>query len=85
MSPEIEPGVNVLVLNFDYTPPNIVQGRRAIVLLLKEKAQYVSARVIRLRAYVAMPLSRTAKENPQKRLYTDETVIHANTAAVHAI
>lgn len=61
-----EPGVNVLVLNFDYTPVNIVAGRRAIVLLLKDRAQYVSARVIRLRGYVTLPLSRTAKEKPTK-------------------
>ncbi len=61
-----EPGVNVLVLNFDYTPVNIVAGRRAIVLLLKDRAQYVSARVIRLRGYVTLPLSRTAREKPTK-------------------
>jgi len=60
------PDTNVLVLNFDYTPLNIVQGRRAIVLLLKEKAQALSERVIRLRFYVSMPLSRTAREKPTK-------------------
>lgn len=62
----ISPYTNVLVLNFDYTPLNIVAGRRAIVLLLKERAQYVSPTVIRLRCYVPMPLSRTAKEKPTK-------------------
>lgn len=60
------PDINVLVLNFDYTPLNIVQGRRAIVLLLKDRAQMVSERVIRLRFYVSMPLSRTAREKPTK-------------------
>lgn len=60
------PDTNVLVLNFDYTPLNIVQGRRAIVLLLKDRAQRVSERVIRLRFYVSMPLSRTAREKPTK-------------------
>lgn len=60
------PNVNVLVLNFDYTPVNIVAGRRAIVLLLKDRAQYVSEKVIRLRSYVPLPLSRTAKEKPTK-------------------
>jgi 5-methylcytosine-specific restriction endonuclease McrA len=60
------PDINVLVLNFDYTPLNIVQGRRAIVLLLKDRAQRVSERVIRLRFYVSMPLSRTAREKPTK-------------------
>jgi 5-methylcytosine-specific restriction endonuclease McrA len=60
------PDVNVLVLNFDYTPLNIVQGRRAIVLLLKEKAQVVSESVIRLRTYVPFLVNRTAKEKPTK-------------------
>lgn len=60
------PDINVLVLNLDYTPLNIVQGRRAIVLLLKDRAQRVSERVIRLRFYVSMPLSRTAREKPTK-------------------
>lgn len=56
----------ILVLNFDYTPLNIVAGRRAIVLLLKDRAQWISNRVIRLRSYVSMPISRTAKEKPTK-------------------
>ncbi len=60
------PGNSVLVLNSDYTPVNIVAGRRAIVLILKERADYVSARVIRLVGYVFLPLSRTAKEKPTK-------------------
>lgn len=62
----IHPYSTVLVLNFDYTPLNIVQGKRAIVLLLKERAHYVSQTVIRLKGYVSMPLSRTAKEKPTK-------------------
>ncbi len=62
LSPEIE----VLVLNFDYTPLNIVRGRRAIVLLLKNRAQRVSEKVIRLLKYIKMPLSRAAREKPTK-------------------
>lgn len=62
----VSPIDNILVLNFDYTPLNIVRGRRAIVLLLKERAQWISERVIRLRSYVPMPMSRTAKEKPTK-------------------
>jgi hypothetical protein len=60
------PGNSVLVLNSDYTPVNIVAGRRAIVLILKERADYVSARVIRLVGICFLPLSRTAKEKPTK-------------------
>lgn len=57
---------HILVLNFDYTPVNIVLGKRAIVLVLKGKARPVSGRVIRLNNYVPLPLSRTAKEKPTK-------------------
>lgn len=57
---------SILVLNFDYTPVNIVQGKRAIVLLLKGRAKPISGRVIRLNAYVPLPLSRTAREKPTK-------------------
>lgn len=57
---------HILVLNFDYTPVNIVLGKRAIVLVLKGKARPVSERVIRLNTYVPLPLSRTAKEKPTK-------------------
>ena len=62
----VNPSDYILVLNFDYTPLNIVAGRRAIVLLLKDRAQWISDRVIRLRSYVFMPISRTAKEKPTK-------------------
>ena len=62
----INPVQTVLVLNFDYTPLNLVAGRRAIVLLLKDRAVSVSERVIRLKSYVPMSLSRTAKEKPTK-------------------
>jgi 5-methylcytosine-specific restriction endonuclease McrA len=62
----ISPAEKILVLNFDFTPLNIVLGRRAIVLLLKEKAQRVSSRVIRLMKYIYTPISRAAKEKPTK-------------------
>lgn len=62
----MNPYDQILVLNFDFTPLNIVQGRRAIVLILKSKAFYISERVIRLIKYIHMPISRTAKEKPTK-------------------
>ena len=62
----ISPNEKILVLNFDFTPLNIVLGRRAIVLLLKEKAQRISGRVIRLMKYIYTPISRAAKEKPTK-------------------
>lgn len=62
----LNPGIDVLVLNYDYTPLNIVKGRRAIVLLMKQRAQKVSEKVIRLLKYIKMPLSRAAREKPTK-------------------
>lgn len=41
---------NVLVLNATYEPLNVVSVRRAVVLLLKEKAELVEAAEARLRA-----------------------------------
>jgi hypothetical protein len=63
---QLSPYCQVLVLNFDYTPLNIVAGRRAIVLLLKQRAQKVSDTVIRLLKYIRVPLSRAAREKPTK-------------------
>ena len=62
----IKPHTTVLVLNSSYEPINITQGRRAIVLLLKEKAQQLSDRVIRLLNYVKIPFSKIASHKPSK-------------------
>ena len=52
----IEPYKTVLVLNSSYEPINFTNWKRAIVLLLKEKAQVLSSRVIRLLDYVKLPI-----------------------------
>ena len=39
---KIEPNKTILVLNSSYEPINFTNWKRAIVLLLKEKAQVVS-------------------------------------------
>lgn len=62
----IEPNTTVLVLNSSYEPLNITSWRRAIVLLLKEKAQVLSNRVIRLVNYVKLPVSRIMSHKPSK-------------------
>lgn len=56
----------ILVLNSDYTPINLASGRRAIVLLLKQKAQLLSSRVIRLLNYVKIPFSKMMTHKPSK-------------------
>lgn len=64
----IEPNTTVLVLNSSYEPLNITSWRRAIVLLLKEKAQVLSNRVIRLVNYVKLPVSRIVSHKPSKSM-----------------
>ena len=64
----IEPGKSVLVLNSSYEPLNITSWKRAIVLLLKEKAQVLSNTVIRLLDYVKIPLSKIMSHRPSKTM-----------------
>lgn len=64
----IKPNTTVLVLNSSFVPLNITSWRRAIVLLLKGKAQVLSNRVIRLLNYVKLPLSRIVSHKPSKSM-----------------
>jgi 5-methylcytosine-specific restriction endonuclease McrA len=64
----IQPGKAVLVLNSSYEPLNITSWKRAIVLLLKEKAQVLSNRVIRLLDYVKVPLSKIMSHKPSRAM-----------------
>lgn len=68
MTQVIQPNTSVLVLNSSYEPINITNWKRAIVLLLKEKAQILSHRVIRLVNYVKIPLSRILSQKPSKSM-----------------
>jgi len=67
-NPTIQPNTSVLVLNSSYEPINITNWKRAIVLLLKEKAQVLSHRVIRLLSYVKIPLSKIVSHRPTKAM-----------------
>ena len=64
----IQPDTTILVLNSSYEPLHITNWKRAIVLLLKEKAQILSQRVIRLVNYVKIPLSKIVSQKPSKNL-----------------
>lgn len=64
----IEPQSTVLVLNASYEPLRITNGRRAIVLILKEKATLISKRVIRLVNYVKIPFQRYKDSYPTRSL-----------------
>lgn len=65
---KIQPNTTVLVLNSSYEPLNITSWKRAIILLLKEKAQVLSNRVIRLLSYIKLPVSRIVSHKPSKAM-----------------
>lgn len=54
----ISPYKNFLVLNASYEPLNITSGKRAILLVLKQKAVLVSDCIIRLVEYIRIPFAR---------------------------
>jgi len=64
----IELSKTILVLNASYEPINFTNGRRAVVLLLKEKAQLLSSRVIRLVNYVKLPIERLMANKPSRSM-----------------
>jgi 5-methylcytosine-specific restriction endonuclease McrA len=68
MTQVIQPNTSVLVLNSSFEPINITNWKRAIVLLLKEKAQILSHRVIRLLNYVKIPISKIVSHRPSKAM-----------------
>lgn len=51
----IKPNSTVLVLNNSYQPLHFTDWKRAVLLLFKNKAHYVSEQVIRLVNYVRIP------------------------------
>ena len=59
---------SVLVLNSDYSPINICDGRRAIVLLLKQKAHMITEKVIRLLDYIRLPYKKLMENRPTRNL-----------------
>jgi len=64
----IKPNTTVLVLNSSYEPIHLTNWKRAIILLLKQKAQILSDRVIRLLSYVKIPLSNILSHSPSRSL-----------------
>jgi 5-methylcytosine-specific restriction endonuclease McrA len=56
----------ILVLNASYEPINITTWKRAFVLLLKEKAQIINHRVIRLIEYIKIPFTKLHNNKPTR-------------------
>lgn len=68
MEKKIQPNTTILVLNSSFEPINLTSWKRAVILLLKEKAQVLSNRVIRLLNYVKIPLSKIVSQKPSKTM-----------------
>jgi 5-methylcytosine-specific restriction endonuclease McrA len=62
------PNSTILVLNSSYEPINITNWKRAIVLVLKEKAQILSSKVIRLLKYIKIPYSAFREIKPSREM-----------------
>jgi hypothetical protein len=58
----------VLVLNSSYEPINHTSWKRAILLVLKDKAYVLSPRTIRLKNYVKLPVSKLTANKPSRTL-----------------
>jgi len=56
----------VLVLNASYEPINLTNWKRAIVLVLKQKAQVLSGKVIRLLNYITIPFNTFSRIKPSR-------------------
>lgn len=65
---KIEPHKTILVLNMDYNPINFTNWKRAIVLLMKNKAQALGKRVIRLVNYIKLPYERLMQNRPSRAM-----------------
>lgn len=68
MTFQIKSNSQILVLNASYEPINITSWKRAIILLLKEKAQVISDRVIRLVEYIKLPFSKLKIIKPSRSM-----------------
>lgn len=68
MTSQIRSNCQILVLNASYEVINITSWKRAIVLLLKEKAQVISDRVIRLVEYIRIPFAKLKLAKPSRAM-----------------
>ncbi len=65
---QIKLNSSILVLNSDYSPINICNARRAIVLLLKRKSHMITNKVIRLLEYIKLPYQKLTENRPNRNL-----------------
>ena len=58
---------SVLVLNQDFNPINIANAKKAIKLLVKKKAEFISEKVIRLLNFIYLPITRIRNTKPSRK------------------
>ena len=63
---KIQPHQTVLVLNSSYDPINFTNWKRAVVLVLKDKVQVLSSRVVRLLTYIRIPVRSIMQNRPTR-------------------
>jgi len=64
----IPPNKTILVLNASYEPLNFTSGKRAILLVIKNKAEVLGNLVVRLLHFVRLPYERIKCNRPVRRL-----------------
>ncbi len=63
---KIHPNQTILVLNSSYEPINFTNWKRAVVLVLKDKVQVLSGRVVRLLNYIRIPIRNRMLNRPTR-------------------
>ena len=64
---KFNPKNQILVLNADYAPLNIVSKRKALLYVIKNKVQVLSDKVVRLLSYVRLPYNRLMANNVSRK------------------
>jgi len=65
---KIEPHQTILVLNASYEPLSFCDWKRAVVLLMKNKAKALGKRVIRLVNYIKLPYEKLMQNKPSRAM-----------------
>ena len=75
---KIQPNQTILVLNSSYEPINFTNWKRAVILVLKDKVQVLSGRVVRLLNYIRIPVRNIMNNRPTRSQIYKEIKILVN-------
>lgn len=65
---KLEPNQTILVLNSSFEPLTFTNWKRAVVLLMKNKAKALGKRVIRLVNYIKIPYRKMMQSKPSRSM-----------------